>query len=823
MKKIVLPRKRIIDLLESIFHYPLTILEAPMGFGKSTAVKEFLLNSSCRSLWITCMDANASTNHFWEQFANGVGKWDAKASDKLAHLGFPTDAPGIARFMDVFEEIEFDERTVIVIDDIHLLSDIRVANLLLQLTEEQTDNFHLVMVTRDTTHIHFTRLLSMGLCNVISQHRLKFNAEEIAAYCKLTYGDIPEQDLQQICTYTDGWVSLIYIILLGIKNGVSIGMNQTIDTLIEQALFNTYDQRIREFLLRVAIMDEFEGKQAQVVTQEEDAEDLLKRLVKENAFVQYDDQRRVYRIHNVLLDFLRGKQRFTEEELKSLYVRLGDWYLSRKEYGMGYAYLCKAGEVIRILELLSNPANIRNELSEFPGSFAMFDALPENLLMEYPLAYLQHIMVSIVRGNESIIGDCEERLQRLIGAYSKMEGITEAHRSRIMAEAMIMIRFTQFNHMEPSGDINRTIIRLLDGRQSYIMQRDNEVTFGSPSMLYIYFRDSGSFKHIMELLSERYPTYASFANGCGSGGDLVAQAEYALEIGDTKHAILTAQKAIIKAKMYDQTSLEICANFLLIRLAIVSGDIDGALSQLRDLEKSVSEISNPILDTSVEICKGYIYACLGQVERIPYWLQTGGMTDADMFIQGLAYSHIVYGKAVMLSGKYLELEMLTESFHKQFSIFSNQLGFIHNGIFLAVAKKHLYGLKSGVDVLSETLSMARCDDLVMPFIENAPFITDLMKTILMVHPNDPYLTRIFKGCENYNKALQKKNSDKVTLSNKEKEVLTLVAEGLSREAIAKQLVISQGTVKTHLQNIYTKLDVNGRVSAIKVAKMHGLI
>jgi ATP/maltotriose-dependent transcriptional regulator MalT len=61
------------------------------------------------------------------------------------------------------------------------------------------------------------------------------------------------------------------------------------------------------------------------------------------------------------------------------------------------------------------------------------------------------------------------------------------------------------------------------------------------------------------------------------------------------------------------------------------------------------------------------------------------------------------------------------------------------------------------------------------------------------------------------------------LSDREVEVLLLVAEGLSNQEVARRLVISKGTVKKHLEHIYTKLDVHCRTSAIARARKHQLL
>jgi LuxR family maltose regulon positive regulatory protein len=75
-------------------------------------------------------------------------------------------------------------------------------------------------------------------------------------------GEIKSPDLTKICEYTGGGISFIYLILLGLEQGIPVGMSQTIDELTEKTLFNVYDPATQDFLLRLSIMDEFTAAQA---------------------------------------------------------------------------------------------------------------------------------------------------------------------------------------------------------------------------------------------------------------------------------------------------------------------------------------------------------------------------------------------------------------------------------------------------------------------------------------------------------------------------------------------------------------------------------
>ena len=794
-----------------------------MGFGKTTAVRNFLKSEKNSSLWITFLHSGESASYFWERFSSEMAKIDDHVSARLKALGFPVDVPQLEKVFSLLNDIAFKKKLVLVVDDFHLSQDMSINKFLMQLTAERIDNLHIIIITRDTTNIDFSELLSKGLCYVISQQKLKFDDNEIRDYCRMMAGNVSEEDLRKINEYTEGWISLIYMILLGLENGIPVGMNNSIDELVENVLFNVYEERIRNFLLKLSIMDVFTAEQALFVTQEEKAFDILRKLNKKNAFIYYDQITKKYKIHNVLLDYLRIRQQFQPDKLQMLYRRLGEWYLSLGEFPAAYANFKRAGDTTRILSILNDPKNIRNELTLFEGSFEMFEKISQEMLDQYPIAYLQHIFLTIVYGNEETITECAKKLETLKKTYEEMEGIDEEYRNRIIAEILIINKFTIFNYIGPDDEYNRNILRLLKGKQSYIAQQENEFTFGSPHLLYVYFRDQGTFREIYQQAAVSFTTYSQFANGCGTGSDYLLEAEYCLETGDWESAEINSQKAIYKAKTKAQTSIIICAKFTLIRLSILQGKIKESIEMLKDMEKEVYALNNPYYNTTIDMCRGYVYACLNRPEKIPYWLQTGNMTEADLLYQGVAFNYIVYGKSLMASKNYIALEILAESSKEYFLVFSNQLGFIHNEIFDAVAKYHLYGMQKGIAALQTVLSKAQADDIILPFVENAAHIIDMLKVLTNTNSTNSNIKKVYLWSEKYLKNLKDSEIKKIKLSQREIEVLSLVADGLKREEIASQLMVSQGTVKTHMQNIYQKMEVSGKTTAIKVAQMHGLI
>ncbi|MEA4938743.1 MAG: LuxR family transcriptional regulator, partial [Christensenella sp.] len=109
-----LKRSRVNRALASIFDYPLTIVEAPIGYGKTTAVREFLASAKVPFLWLSFLCAEDTTSLFWNKFALEIEKIDPSAGSRLKSLGFPADAPQTATILSILSDIDFEKNTVFV-------------------------------------------------------------------------------------------------------------------------------------------------------------------------------------------------------------------------------------------------------------------------------------------------------------------------------------------------------------------------------------------------------------------------------------------------------------------------------------------------------------------------------------------------------------------------------------------------------------------------------------------------------------------------------------------------------------------------------------
>ncbi|NLL76692.1 MAG: tetratricopeptide repeat protein [Clostridiales bacterium] len=111
--------------------------------------------------------------------------------------------------------------------------------------------------------------------------------------------------------------------------------------------------------------------------------------------------------------------------------------------------------------------------------------------------------------------------------------------------------------------------------------------------------------------------YCEYTDGCGAGTDMLTSAEYALETGDLDSVATHCRKAIAKAEKFSQTGVILCAKFALIRLHLAQGNTIAALQLLSKMELKVETLNSSEFNTTVDLCKGYVFACLSQPEQIP--------------------------------------------------------------------------------------------------------------------------------------------------------------------------------------------------------------
>ena len=801
---------RIIEAVNGVFDYPLTIVEAPMGYGKTTAVKENLKNTNANLLWLKVHDD--STYHFWNGLCRLLGGLDERLASDLAELGFPNDKVSYHEALKLIAEIEFPERTVLVIDDYHLLNSTDAGAFIEFLAVNEIDHLQLVLTTRFIELQSMEELFLKGYLYHITKETFELMPIEIIKYYKLCGVSIKTAEADKLYGITEGWISALYLIMLNYQETGSLITSHNIYKLVETAIYKHLSEEIKEFLLSISIFDSFSETQAVHMWGNENAKEYLDTITGINAFVNYDARIKTYQIHNIFTNFLRGiREKRNSDYLKNLHEKAGSWYLQTEDYLAAMQHFYAAGDFENLLLIieLDKGNSIANEQQK-DQLIEYFEACPEEYKQRHLIAVLAYAM-NLMTFNEM------ELFEKTVGEFIMLlqgSSLGPAKIQCLMGEFELLLSFTKYNDMMEMSKHQKKAWELLT-EPSIFMDTKGSWTFGAPSVLYIFHRESGTLENIVLEIKEANSYYGQLTNGHGMGGEYVMAAEWYYHQGDFENAEIGLHKALYAAQEGPEPSVIICALFLQIRLYLMQGNYIGILEMFEEMRESIEHKRNYVVIHMIDLCTGFFYSCLKQKDKIPEWLIKGDIDSSSIYFQARAFANIIYGRALLINGEYLKLLGIADQLFGIASIFPNLLANIYNEIYIAAASERIHRRKEARQALKRALDMALPDRVYIPFVENSDYIKPLLEELYYQGTCREDIGRILVMSDQYQKAVDQItkeyfNEDKPKLTAREDEIARLAAEGFSNKGIGEKLFISPNTVKTQLKSIFEKLGINSR-------------
>lgn len=824
MKQYLLKRQRINNEFANIFQYPLTIAVAAMGYGKTTAAREYLSGIDANYIWLSIERDESSPQFIWDTLARQIIKTRPELGNQLRMLGFPTGAAQSDKIKQIIEDHAYLSNTVLVIDDYHFAHSPLLDRFIESIVRSSIDGFHILILSRTVPELAIEELRVKSCCYLIKSIFFEFTEDEIREYFQLYGFTLPDKTIEKVYEISEGWVSAVYLIMQRYANTGRLESGRSIERLFETAVMPRYRNKEVIILKSLCLFDSFTPQQAVYVTRDEEAAKIIEDLCYANSFIRFDAQSGVFQIHNIFNNYL--KKLLKEESLDispdELYERSGTWCIQNGDILSGMIYYQKAKKFDLILKEFEKQSITQIVDSNPDNILALFEDIPADMKYRHPIAYIAYIGFYVTNVDmeygDSLLSEVEAQ-------YENDNALSVELKRRIKGEITLIRAYTAFNHVSIMCERFKEAHELLDG-QSMVANKDKIVSFGSPHILYLYHRDHGKLLWTVECLEKLSPYYQELAGGCGIGFEYQIRAEYYLETGDIDKAELYAYKAIYKARTMDQFSVIICSNLTLMRICAAKTKFDDALEILDALIAEAENVNMPILNSAIDLCTGYIQSIKGEEMGFANWLKDGNINKSEVLYQGGGFNYIVYGKYLLLKKEYIKLEVLIEDMKKTFSAFNNIFGNLHAHILDAAVKYKLYGIETGERSLLLAIDLARDDNIILMFAEYSFYIMDILKSIQNKSQKDEFLDRLVKYSEKYLKTIKGGlvgESLNIKLSDRERQVLRLVAAGKTNREIASDLFIAEVTVIKTLTSIYRKLDISGRVSAVKKAMELNLI
>lgn len=533
--------ERLQESLRPISRSAMTTVVAPMGYGKTTAVNWYLTErakaENVKIIRISVYSDNIAI--FWKSVQDAFGR---AGFAFLRDYTCPEDTAGGRLLVDdICHELAGEISCYIFIDDFHLLTDRRASVFLCMLTNRLPVNVHLIVAGRDR-FLPASEVLRLGAkVYQIGTGQLRLNHTELAVYAHRCGTDLSEAQIESLLYSSEGWFSAVYLNLLTFSEyGVLPGRNSDIYTTFTAAMIDPLPERLREFLAVMGLADEFTAEMAQFITGDAQAERMIFTLTEQNAFVKRLPDGVTYRFHHMMKECAEHCFSTFDTEKKRLYrERFGLWYENSRQYLHAIAAFRESENYDAILRIIRNDAGILLASLKPSDVLEILEQCPKETLQSKPFAILV-LMRRMFTWRQ--IPKMMELKALLLAAIAEHPELSAEERGNLLGECDLIMSFLCYNDIRAMSRLHRSASRQMI-RPAISIQNSGGWTFGSPSVLMMFYRAPGELQSELAEMDECMPHYYKITGNHGQGAEKIMRAEAAYMQGDFTDAYIALESA----------------------------------------------------------------------------------------------------------------------------------------------------------------------------------------------------------------------------------------------------------------------------------------
>jgi LuxR family maltose regulon positive regulatory protein len=787
----------------------------------------------------------------------------------------------------VNELSRLDRAVILVLDDYHLVDAPAVDDAIAFLLEHQPPRLHVVITTRQDPRLPLSRLRARDQMTEFRAADLRFTPDEATLFLREVMEiDVSFDDVIALETRTEGWIAGLQLAALSMQGRDDVsgfiqafaGDNRYIvDYLLDEVLSRQADE-VREFLLLTSILERFDSALCDAVTGRTDSKRLLEGLARGNLFVvALDETRRWYRYHHLFGDALHV--RLIEESadrLPGLHGRASEWYERNGFLPEAIRHAFAADAVSRAADLVERSVAIMGRNRQETTLLSWMRALPDDVIRARPVLSVDYAGILLqalgdVDAAEIRLRDAEQWLQPGAAAGGMVVNDPDAFRRLPAQIAIYRAGQAQIrgNVADTMGHARRALDLLPEG--------DDFGRGAASGLLGLALWTTGELEAAFHMYGEcmlRLERAGFIADlfGCalvltdiritqGQLHEAMRICERTLQIVTRHSSTLlrgTADMDVAMAGIHlEWNNLDAAIHFLqassdlgdhkglrqnpyrwrvvMARIRELQGDPDGALELLHEADRlyegDFSPNVRPVPAMIARMCASH-----GKPGHALDWVRESGLTPEDELDYLHEFEHITLARILLervrtMQGEHDDLQHVTRLLQRLLVAAEEggRKGSVIEILVLQALVQDAHGsIPDAMEPLRRALELAEPEGYVRMFIgEGAPMhrlLTDALSrgitpayTRQLLAAFDGSLNRSAHGPEPSTPPLAD------PLSDRELEVIRLVATGLSNQEIADRLYLALDTVKGHNRRIFAKLGVQRRTEAINRARELGLL
>ena len=786
---------------------------APAGYGKTTALTQWLEKSSYASAIFALDEYDNNLTDFCRRFCSTLITCQPQNKTLAAIASHESFDKAPEEFtLRAVAALSGRKQTILALDDFHILKNGTVLQLLLTLIKRLPARFLTVISSRQNLPHSFSDLFLKGQLSYVTAEQFLFSDTEIKALYMKHGKEITKEEAGDINKKINGWaIGINAFLLADAPSRTNINVREYLDDFLRENVWMKWNEPTREFMLRTSQLRKLTPGLCEAMAGVTHGKMLLKELVQRNAFISQLDEE-TFQYHHLFSQFLN---RLCEERggtfLHDLLITEGSYHFARKDFysAIDCFIRCKShGGIIKCFNMLENRGII---------GFAekrLFDIIshPEITIV----AKKNPHMAYIIAWRDYLTGNIDAVLAFLSDHYSRQKESVEnnivAYENMfllVMDVRLSILQWLNIFDMMPSV-LNPSFTKWVFSMHMPTIHRGlrdfSELALGNVeetvkqhhSRTSLIFGDENAMI-VRTIVSEIYHAQGLLRQSHDEGLNAMAEIKSHFFV-DSKfctmacmvnatdaldEALQTEADELLKAisDMIEKTgAFHLLPNFkaLKARRAIKSGNAKAAEEWLNDPLREKEE--DPT-----------IYGFYANFTTCRAYIATGR-----------------YGFAAILLNKVLSLAIA----------YSRPLDILEAHVLLAVAYWKGRKQKRALDNLEKAIAVARPYHYVQMFVNEGAEVAGMLYKIQKKveqsknKKNLEFINVLTMKTRGFNNNTPQSIDKNITFTEKQKTVIDLLCQGVNQREIAESMGIKLSSLRSHIEAVYTKLGVTNLADAI---------
>ena len=877
-------RRRLVDRLDDGLARELTLVCAPAGFGKTSLLADWSQRGERLVGWLSLDAGDNDPVRFWRHTVAALDRVRPGLADRISPmLGPPAPASFEALTTAVVNELAAEDgQALLVLDDYHLIDAQPVHASLQFLLEHQPPGLHVVLATRPDPQLPLARLRARGQLTELRAAELTFTLEEAAALLREAAGPaLPDDEVAALRARTEGWAAGLHLAGLslhgqadvtGFVESFSGSHRHVLDYLTEEVL-EQQPESVREFLIETSVLDRLSGPLCDAVTGRADGQQMLEAVERANLFLApLDEVRGWWRYHQLFADLLRARlHQHRPEQVAQLHRNAGAWHEHRGPVDDAVRHALAAGDAVWAAQLIERHADELLLRSEGATLQRWLAALPPGTIDSRPRLLITQTRFAGMDEVDGLLDAAERALAHTAGEpYEPSAGRGISRLTNVPAMIAVGRAFVAFSRGDGQGTMAFASRALADiGEGEWWLDSLAQAHVGAAAWLHgelgqaeraiassvarwqaadvddqveLWSQYLGQIQCARGRLDLAVGTYQQVLDVGTVPDGLVRPAASTAHVG--LGAVAYQQGDLDTALQHLTEGLRLCRQFgnpdsLASGLATVAwirraqGDVPAALEAMEEADRvsdpTVVDLLNPVPPQ-----RARLFLSQGDVAAAARWTEQRGLTPDDEPSYPLEVAYLLLARVLLAQDQPDKALSVLDRLHAAAVAQDRTGSVIEIQALRALALAALDDDDAAAATLAETLTLAYPQGYVRVFVDEGlamgTLLGRLIRTQQVAVPGD-YVGRIVRALNDDIAATVSGEAPSAatapglvtTLSDRELEVLHLLAAGKQNQDIADELHMALNTVKKHATHIYDKLGATNRTEATARAREFGLL